>query len=97
MVKKLKLTFQWNSSKRRLHCEAKGLQKNSVCEEIGTAGEFTCTLVTGKPPIPLSAGEMTISVKGDDPKTYGVSKITGRKATVVAPSATGSKRIRRNI
>ena len=64
--------------------------KKFVVEEIGTAGEFTCTLKTGKLPAPLSAGEMTISVKGDDTETYGVSKLTGRKATVVAPSATGS-------
>ena len=33
---------------------------------------------------------MAISVKGDDGETYGVSKIAGRKATIVAPSATGS-------
>ena len=33
---------------------------------------------------------MTISVKGDDDETYGVSKIAGRKVTVKAPSATGS-------
>ena len=64
--------------------------KKFVCEEIGTAGEFTCTLVTGKLPAALSAGEMTISVKGDDSETYGVSKITGRKVTLAAPSATGA-------
>ena len=33
---------------------------------------------------------MAISVQGADGETYGVSKITGRKVTVVAPSATGS-------
>ena len=33
---------------------------------------------------------MAISVKGDDGETYGVSKISGRKATIVAPSATGA-------
>ena len=33
---------------------------------------------------------MSISVQGADSETYGVSKITGRKLTVVAPSATGS-------
>ena len=64
--------------------------KKFVCEEIGTAGEFTCTLVTGKLPAALSAGEMSISVQGADSETYGVSKISGRKLTVVAPSSTGS-------
>ena len=33
---------------------------------------------------------MSIMVEGDDSETYTVSKITGRKVTVVAPSATGS-------
>ena len=64
--------------------------KKFVCEEIETAGEFTCTLKTGVLPAALSAGEMAISFKMDDGETYGVSKITGRKATLVAPSATGS-------
>ena len=64
--------------------------KKFVCEEIGTAGEFTCTLKTGVLPAALSAGEMSISVQGSDSETYGVSKITGRKVTVAQPSATGS-------
>lgn len=64
--------------------------KKFVCEEIGTAGEFTCTLATGKLPAALTAGEMSISVQGSDSETYGVSKITGRKVTVAQPSATGS-------
>ena len=59
-------------------------------EEIGTAGEFTCTLATGKLPAALVAGEMSISVQGSDSETYGVSKITGRKVTLASPSATGS-------
>ena len=33
---------------------------------------------------------MSISVQGNDNETYNVSKITGRKVTVVAPNATGS-------
>ena len=36
------------------------------------------------------SGEMAITFKMDDGETYGVSKITGRKATLVAPSSTGS-------
>ena len=64
--------------------------KKFVCEEIGTAGEFTCTLTTGKLPATLAAGEMAISFKMDDAETYTVSKIAGRKVTLVAPSATGS-------
>jgi len=64
--------------------------KRFVCEEIETAGLFTCTLKTGVLPAALSAGEMAISFKMDDAETYTVSKITGRKATLSAPSATGS-------
>ena len=64
--------------------------KKFVCEEIETAGEFTCTLTTGKLPAALTAGEMAISFKMDDSETYTVSKISGRKATLSAPSATGT-------
>ena len=65
--------------------------KKFVCAEPGAADtEVTCTLTTGKLPAALSAGEMSISVQGVDSETYGVSKISGRKLTVVAPSATGS-------
>ena len=64
--------------------------KKFVCEEIGTGGEFTCTLTTGKLPAALAAGEMAISFKMDDAETYTVSKISGRKVTLVAPSATGA-------
>ena len=64
--------------------------KKFVCEEIETVGEFTCTLTTGKLPAALAAGEMAISFKMDDAETYTVSKITGRKATLSAPSATGT-------
>jgi hypothetical protein len=64
--------------------------KRFVCEEIGTGGVFTCTLATSKLPAALVSGEMAISFKMDDGETYGVSKIAGRKVTLVAPSATGS-------
>ena len=64
--------------------------KKFVCEEIGTAGEFTCTLTTGKLASALAAGEMAITVKGDDNETYQISKIAGRKATGIAPDGTGS-------
>ena len=68
----------------------KGSKKFIVAETGATDTEVTCTLVTGKLPAALTSGEMTISVQGADNETYGVSKITGRKVTVVAPSATGS-------
>jgi len=64
--------------------------KKFVCEEIETAGLFTSVLKTGVLPAALTAGEMSISFKMDDSETYGVSKISGKKATLVAPSATGS-------
>ena len=73
--------------------------KKFVCEEIGTAGLFTCVLKTGVLPAALTStgtvgqpdflGEMSISVQGSDSETYGVSKISGRKVTLVAPSSTG--------
>ena len=65
--------------------------KKFVCSETGTADTtHICTLTTGKLPAALAAGEMTISVQGSDNETYTVSKITGRKLTVSAPSATGT-------
>ncbi len=65
--------------------------KRFVCAETGAADtEVTCTLVSGKLPAALASGEMTISVQGADSETYGVSKISGRKLTVVAPSGAGS-------
>jgi hypothetical protein len=64
--------------------------KKFVCEEIETPGEFTCTLTTGVLPANLTAGQMAISFNMDDSETYGVSKITGRKATLIAHSATGT-------
>ena len=60
-------------------------------EAIGTpATTYDRFLTTGKLPAALTGTEMAISVKGDDGETYGVSKISGRKATIVAPSATGA-------
>ena len=65
--------------------------KRFVCSETGTLDTLhTCVLKTGVLPAALSAGEMSISFKMDDGETYGVSKIAGRKVTLVAPSATGS-------
>ena len=58
---------------------------------IGTPGTtYDRFLTTGTLPADLTGTEMAISVKGDDGETYGVSKISGRKATIVAPSGTGS-------
>ena len=68
----------------------KGSKKFIVAETGAADTEVTCTLTTGKLPSTLSAGEMSISVQGNDNETYNVSKITGRKVTVVAPSVTGS-------
>lgn len=68
----------------------KGSKKFVVAETGATDTEFTCTLKTGVLPAALTAGQMSIMVLGNDAETYTVSKITGRKVTVVAPSATGS-------
>ena len=62
---------------------------------IGTPGTtYDCFLTTGKLATALTETdgklEMAITVKGDDSETYQVSKISGRKATLVAPDGTGS-------
>ena len=65
--------------------------KKFVCAETGAADTtHTCTLTTGVLPAALTAGQMSISVAGNDSETYGVSKITARKITAAQPSATGS-------
>ena len=86
----IKVNFHNNTAVKEGYIVKQVGSKKFVCEEIGTAGEFTCTLTTGKLPAALAAGEMSISVQGNDAETYGVSKITGRKVTVASPSATGT-------
>ena len=68
----------------------KGSKRFVVAETGADDTEYTCTLKTGVLPAALSAGEMSIMVLGNDAETYTVSKITGRKVTVVAPCATGT-------
>ena len=86
----LKVNFHNGTAVKEGYIVKQKGSKKFVCEEIGTAGLFTCTLTTGKLPAALAAGEMSISFKMDDAETYGVSKIAGRKVTLVAPSATGA-------
>ena len=86
----IKVNFHNGSAVKEGYIVKQKGSKKFVCEEIETAGEFTCVLKTGVLPASLSAGEMAISFKMDDSETYGVSKITGKKATLVKPSATGS-------
>ena len=64
--------------------------KKFVVEEIGTGGEFTCTLATGKLPAALVAGEMSIMALGNDAETYNVAKISAKRVTLANPSATGN-------
>ena len=86
----IKVNFHNGSGVKEGYIVKQKGSKKFVCEEIETAGEFTCVLKTGVLPAALTAGEMAISFKMDDGETYGVSKISGKKATLVAPSATGS-------
>ena len=86
----IKVNFHNNTAVKEGYIVKQVGSKKFVCEEIGTAGEFTCTLTTGKLPANLAAGEMAISFSMDDAETYTVSKITGRKATLSAPTATGT-------
>jgi len=86
----IKVNFHNNTAVKEGYIIKQLGSKKFVCEEIGTPGQFTCTLTTGKLPAALAAGEMAISFKMDDEETYTVSKIAGRKVTLSAPSATGS-------
>jgi hypothetical protein len=65
--------------------------KKFVVAEIGASDtEYACTLTTGKLTSALASGEMAITMLMDDSETYQVSKITGRRATLIAPDGTGS-------
>ena len=86
----IKVNFHNNTAVKEGYIVKQKSSKKFVCEEIGTSGEFTCVLTTGKLPAALAAGEMAISFNMDDSETYTVSKISGRKATLSAPSATGT-------
>jgi hypothetical protein len=87
----IKVNFHDGSSVVEGHIVKQKGSKRFVVAPLGASDtEYTCVLTTGKLPAALAAGEMAISVKGDDGETYGVSKIAGHKVTVVAPSATGS-------
>ena len=86
----IKVNFHNNTAVKEGYIIKQLGSKKFVCEEIGTPGQFTCTLTTGKLPAALAAGEMAISFKMDDEETYTVSKIAGRKVTLSAPSATGA-------
>jgi hypothetical protein len=86
----IKVNFHNNTAVKEGYIVKQVGSKKFVCEEIETAGLFTCTLTTGKLPANLVAGEMSISFKMDDAETYTVSKIAGRKVTLSAPSGTGT-------
>ena len=68
----------------------KGSKKFVVAPLGASDTEYTCTLQTSALPSAMSAGEMSITFLMDDSETYLASKISGRKATLVAPSGTGS-------
>ena len=86
----IKVNFHNGTAVKEGYIVKQKSSKKFVCEEIGTPGEFTCVLTTGKLPAALAEGEMAISFNMDDSETYTVSKISGRKATLSAPSATGN-------
>ena len=87
----LKVNFHNGSAVKEGFIVRQKGSKRFLCSETGTADTtHLCTLTTGKLPAALAAGEMMISFKMDDSETYHASKISGRKATLVAPTATGS-------
>lgn len=58
---------------------------------IGTPGTtYDRFLTTGKLASALTGTEMAITMLMDDSETYQVSKIAGRRATLIAPDATGT-------
>jgi len=87
----IKVDFHNGTSVVEGHIVKQKGSKKFVVAEIGASDtEYTCTLTTGKLMSALAAGEMGITFKMDDSETYQVSKISGRKATLVAPDGTGS-------
>jgi ribosomal protein L27 len=86
----LKVNFHNGSAVKEGYIVKQKATKKFVVEEIGTGGEFTCTLATGKLPAALVAGEMSISALGSDAETYNVAKISAKRVTLANPSATGS-------
>ena len=86
----IKVNFHNGTAVKEGYIVKQKATKKFVVEEIETAGEFTCVLTTGKLPANLAAGEMSISFNMDDSETYTVSKISGKKATLSAPTATGT-------
>ena len=86
----LKVDFHNGTAVKEGYIVKQKSSKKFVVEEIGTAGEFTCTLATGKLPAALVAGEMSISALGSDAETYNVAKISAKRVTLANPSATGS-------
>lgn len=67
-----------------------GSKKFRVAEIGASDTEYDRFLTTGKLASALTGTEMAITVKGSDNETYQVSKIAGRKATIIAPDGTGS-------
>jgi hypothetical protein len=86
----IKVNFNAGSGVKEGYIVKQKGSKRFVVEEIGTAGEHTCTLAWEDVPANLASGEMSISFKMDDGETYLASKIAGRKVTLSAPTATGS-------
>ena len=76
----IKVNFHNGTAVKEGYIVKQKASKKFVCEEIETAGEYTCVLTTGKLPAALTAGEMSISFKMDDSETYLVSKISGKKS-----------------
>ena len=86
----LKVDFHNGTAVKEGYIVKQKATKKFVVEEIGTGGEFTCTLATGKLPAALVAGEMSISALGNDAETYNVAKISAKRVTLANPSATGT-------
>ena len=86
----LKVDFHNGTAVKEGYIVKQKSSKKFVVEEIGTGGEFTCTLATGKLPAALVAGEMSISALGSDAETYNVAKISAKRVTLANPSATGA-------
>ena len=86
----LKVNFHNGTAVKEGYIVKQKTSKKFVVEEIETAGEFTCTLATGKLPAALVAGEMSIMALGSDAETYNVAKISAHRVTLANPSATGA-------
>ena len=74
----IKVNFHNGSAVKEGYIVKQKGSKKFVCEEIETAGEFTCVLKTGILPAALSAGEIYDSAAAIIPGQYSTKNLNNR-------------------